>query len=758
MSNNISSSSSSGNAMEIDSRSEDEATSASSSHPSSSSSSASRWKDRSKAFHAVAKNAADVWKTLPYEWKVDKQFILEALRKSPTLPSKSDFERIMPQSLRFDKDVVLAWCHRSDFEELYYARHLFVPDSCKGDKDVMMAYCQKIPRSLQECSEDLCNDRQVVEAAISLGGLELQYASLALQEDKPLVVQACQSHGRALEYCPPGQTRNELLHDRNFMYEVVLAKPGGGPMWKLVPHTKRKSDGELLLQALKHGLLLRDVPQEYWRLDFFKLALEGNAQLYMQLSRGWQQQFELALQAVVANDSTPQTHERALELCPSLRDHRQAVLAICMRGDVSFLKELLQDSQFCDDLEVMKTAISRDSKLFPTASPRLQEVPEIIMASITPVSAWNTLKTVPWAIQRQHPEIPITAIRQCLSRNLRYLPSHIPEELWSQHRDLCLAWIQRGGRVLEPFERTLHSDMDLALQVAKYNWPEFYKVGDSLLGNRSFMLQALEQDGRVLRFAASRLRQDFDLLITSVAHHPPRNASRTDSSDGSTSLYPASHNSSVHTTLGGICSIQDLHSQIQQQLDLHSSFVVDFLRGIAIATPHVPPARRCQLYMLDRGVETSQALKRLIGEYLGVPTGTQLRLLRQAKEQLDHAIVPSSSSSATASRRLVLMPTGAMEAPVPARWAAHQHHLRRRRQRIRRLRHHREFQRRVPRNVANGNNNNNNNDNDEASSSGDEFMSDSDREEDENHLLLQQHQQRLLQMGQEWELEMENML
>jgi hypothetical protein len=207
----------------------------------------------------------------------------------------------------------------------------------------------------------------------------------------------------------------------------------------------------------------------------------------------------------VAPDSNSEIHQRALQHCPSLQHHRQAVLAICDRGDVSFLQELLPNSQFCDDLEVMLLAIARDSKLFSTASQRLQELPEIILVSITPTSAWNTLKTIPWAIQYQHPEITIKAIQLCLLRNLRYLPSHVPEDLWANQRQICLAWIRRGGRVLESFESLLRNDTELALEVARNNWSEFHKVGDTLLADRDFMLQALQCDGRVLRFAASIL-------------------------------------------------------------------------------------------------------------------------------------------------------------------------------------------------------------------------------------------------------------
>lgn len=582
--------------------------------------------ERAKAFEQVAENAVKVWPTLPLNWQHDKEFILKALYHAPLLPPKADFERKFPQRLRFDKEVVLGFCQRSDFVELYYQRHLFVPGSLSGDKQVMMAYCQKIPRSLQECTEELCGDREVVQAAIQLGGLELQYASRNLQEDPSLVVQACQSHGRALEYCPPGPTRDALCSDREFMLKIVLAKPGGGPMWKLLP-LELQNDEELLLQALKHGLLLRDIPTDKLAdTPFLERAIQGNACLYLELPKQKQPIMSIALQAIVAPDSTPEIHERALQLCPPLARNRQAVLAICHRGDVNFLQDLLQNSLFSDDLEVMRLAISRDSKLFATASQRLQELPEIILVSITDTSAWNTLKTVPWNIQRQHPEITIKAIQLCLLRNLRYLPSHIPEDLWANNRHVCLAWIQRGGRVLEAFERLLRGDAELALQVAKHNWSEFHKVGENLLSDRGFMLEALQQDGRVLRFAAPPLRQDFEILVMAIAHHYTNHAP---------SDIP--HVAPVATTFAGICNLQELQKQIQTQLDLQKTFLCDFLRGVAICTPHIPPPRRSPLNMLDRGVETSQAFKELIAEYLGVPIGPRLKLLRKAHDNLKNS-------------------------------------------------------------------------------------------------------------------------
>ena len=110
---------------------------------------------RHTALDRVGTDAQRGWGSLREEWKVDKEFILKALTESPTLPPKSEFERLFPQSLRFDRDVVLAFTKRPDFVQLYDERHLYCPGILTKDKEVMLAYCTSIPRSLQECSEGM---------------------------------------------------------------------------------------------------------------------------------------------------------------------------------------------------------------------------------------------------------------------------------------------------------------------------------------------------------------------------------------------------------------------------------------------------------------------------------------------------------------------------------------------------------------------------------------------------------------------------
>ena len=138
---------------------------------------------RSEHLREVLKDPVKEWKLISQSYRNDKKLILAVLLDAKELPPKSDFERRFPQVLRFDRDVVLAFCQRHDLVDLYFDRLLFVPGCRTSDKEVMMAYCRKIPRSLQDCSEELTDDPENVLTAIAANGLELQYASPRLRED-----------------------------------------------------------------------------------------------------------------------------------------------------------------------------------------------------------------------------------------------------------------------------------------------------------------------------------------------------------------------------------------------------------------------------------------------------------------------------------------------------------------------------------------------------------------------------------------------
>jgi hypothetical protein len=325
-----------------------------------------------------------VWTDLPEPFQIDKEFVLTAIRHMPVLPQKHLFERKFPQSLRFDREVALAFCARPDFAQLYEQRHLYPPPCLTSDKEVMIAYCRKIPRSLQECSEELADDREVVEAAIGLDGLNLQYASLRLQEDPGVIRSACRNDGQALELVPPGPIKDRLCDDRDFMMDAIRRK--GGSVWRLASDSL-KTDRELLLGALVGGMPMRLCPAPFREdRDFLCDALERNALLYLELPQPVQTDRDMAIAALSSPTTTRDVHARALELLPALRGSRDVVLAVARRGDADVASDMFLspgNERFLDDKEIVMAVVAKRPSLFNRVSPRLRINSEVFAAAMT---------------------------------------------------------------------------------------------------------------------------------------------------------------------------------------------------------------------------------------------------------------------------------------------------------------------------------------------------------------------------------------
>ena len=165
------------------------------------------------------------WRNVPEEYRNEKFFILQFLHKSNLLqldlPTKDDFERKFPFSLRQDRDIIYAISQRYDFAKIYATRHIYVPEQYKDDKRIMLSYCKTVKRSLQECTYRLQDDIDIVTAAIQNDGMELQYASYDIQQNEMIVREACRSNICALNFCSSPRLRDQLLGDFDFVVQML---------------------------------------------------------------------------------------------------------------------------------------------------------------------------------------------------------------------------------------------------------------------------------------------------------------------------------------------------------------------------------------------------------------------------------------------------------------------------------------------------------------------------------------------------------
>jgi serine/threonine protein kinase len=81
---------------------------------------------------------------------------------------------------------------------------------------------------------------------------------------------------------------------------------------------------------------------------------------------------------------------------------------------------------------------------------------------------------------------------------------------------------------------------------------------------------------------------------------------------------------------GDLVYLQSFLNTAQEKLNLRDVFIKSLLFGMS----EFSCGLECKLLLLNQGKETSLAPKQLIGEYLGVPLGKEVRLLRRATHEL----------------------------------------------------------------------------------------------------------------------------
>jgi hypothetical protein len=292
------------------------------------------------------------------------------------------------------------------------------------------------------------------------------------------------------------------------------------------------------------------------------------------------------------------------------------VLAVAQRGNADIVADMFLaegNAMYRDDKEVVLAVLAKRASLFSRVSQRLRADNDVLVAAMDETSALDIIKLISPTVQEENPEIPAHAIKVCSERNLRYIRGHIrPASLWGT-KIVAMEWVKRGQPCLPAFDPFM-GDPDFALAIAQHVPADFSRVDASLRGREAFMREAVALDGRVLRHAEPALQSNYSLLVRAIATTPD-------------ALWT-----------GAPVTRQQVIDHLNEKLQLHRVFVGDFLRGIAIHSSagghRVAPSKRSALPLLDRGVETSQAFKRLIAEFLGVPLGRELERVRQAHANL----------------------------------------------------------------------------------------------------------------------------
>jgi hypothetical protein len=196
--------------------------------------------------------------------------------------------------------------------------------------------------------------------------------------------------------------------------------------------------------------------------------------------------------------------------------------------------------------------------------------------------------------------------------------------LW-RNREVALAWAEAeaGGLFLESqFPESFRDDAALLLAFVKHKTNvDAFSASPRLRADNEFMLKAVELNGRLLNCIAEELMDDFDLILTAF-------------SDMDTVVYYGNYSRLkwIQRTSDNFEFLANFSKTVKEKLRAHENFI-KVLCGIAFTCNEDSP--NCHLPLFNQGKETSLlAYTKIIAEYVDVPTGKELRMLRRAHKNL----------------------------------------------------------------------------------------------------------------------------
>lgn len=460
---------------------------------------------------------------------------------------------------------------------------------------------------------------QIVMAAVTKRGSNLRFVTDPdLLEDEDIVMAACQQDGNALQFVPKGsELRKTMMKRKNL--KTILTN-GGGDMLQLASK-RNQMDDELILLAVENGL------SEFPNLAIMKnrsllnKVLNLSSRLYLNLPKNLKTERELGLEALSSESLDETTANRIVSCIPALLEETEPMLHIAKKGYHAVLS--FSSDEIRDNKAIMVAACSVNSSCLSIASARLQRDPDVVRAALTS----STLDTdCIFGLARefftQNAEIAELAINVYDGDDYRRLYDHLPILLF-QKRNVFLAWIRKGWKIKYHFPRLIDAnryehDNEVLLALIKFEWKFIQKACKCKRSCRAFMKKSIEVDCRVIVYADEDLRHDFDMLLLAI----------------STSRLCLQ--AFIHRDEKTFLELVDFAQKVRERLDVADTFILHFLRGIAVdTTPRVAPKKRCHLPRLDFGYETGVHFKLQIAEYADVPIGHQLKMLRSASANLE---------------------------------------------------------------------------------------------------------------------------
>ena len=343
----------------------------------------------------------------------------------------------------------------------------------------------------------------------------------------------------------------------------------------------------------------------------------------------------------------PREFQNDLELAQSLTRYPNSGLVWdileqfpALRGDADVWWRFLEKLRDPQDLSAMveryaPAEILANEKFMIQACDKWRCVRVLPPALVNSRTFWKTLlqqapvvlEEIPPAVQRRFPDLVVESWA-LLGRwegldimTAQHVAQQMVPEIW-ETRSNVLAWFRAGlPFLIEVFPTEWKNDKEIFQLIAMhgsdlFRWRSFSQASITLRGDTDFMLQVLEHDPALLIYASEPLQQDTDIQLVAF---------------GSATVKPVEVYLRRSSGRPGVDWARAFLQHTERLLTEHQVFLATVLMGMS---PNMVRSESSStLTVLDQGNETSVSLKKRVAEYLGIPTGSKLRQLRQARTE-----------------------------------------------------------------------------------------------------------------------------
>lgn len=502
---------------------------------------------------------------------------------------------------------------------------------------------------LQRFAGPVLDDRAVVLECVRRNGLSLAHASAARRGDADIVRAACLDNAVALTYyCPPLRLAPAAYHqtglddlgaDKAFLLDVLgrLERRGEGghpELYRLAsPALQRDADVAAAAHD-SHNLRIMDLPAEFLvptaeahdddneSRAFWLGVIARSSPFWLHLPAHWADDdaFARAIQTFATKELAALVFQRF----PHLATDRAAWAAV-VRSFAEWnpgTADLIRDhapALLKNDRELMTQACAREARVLDYLGDDLALDRAVLQATLR--GCLYALPHLSEAAQRLHPDLAAEGIYRlrAAGEDVNYYSYAVAGDLWP-NLVVADAWFRCGGRLHEGFPEWTKDNQPFGLLLAELRGgvDDFSSgVSTALRGDKAFMLQAVQKNSLTLLCASSALKRDCDVVMAAFG------AANSSAVSLATRVFPDG---------SGATTWKDLLKPGLLGLMEHEKFLHSLLASLAPSTAGTVEA--CPLQLLVSGSETTLALKNLIAEYLGTPTGPALVLLRQTRRNL----------------------------------------------------------------------------------------------------------------------------